>query len=577
MSLRDACCGKGADMSQGVAQCRVPSVGSLLRECYLPALVCVSLVTHALLLSGRTVLNVDECLSYYACDHDTLSDLARSYMTGVNAAPPLYFLVVYMFGYFFDTSPASMRLISTAFFAASVPFIWFSLRRHVGRIPAFIGVAAASCLCDLALEQAVTARFYTMHFLLVSVSLFCYEKICRTAPEWPLLAANSITHLLACFSMYTGFIYSSFILLCLICHDILVRRQFRPVAYLSILAPIGLFLCFLVPMFGVIRSGAPNWIDTPGIGSLLSPYDPHIDFPVLLACLTVLACTHILFPQCDGEPASGRRMCGTLSGSGFGHVLLCAAGLYGVPYAFWAASRIATPILHERYLVPCVLTWSAVLALASQCVLEWARRDPTRQTESGYQEQGVSLRQHPALSGLLRRRVVADWLLRVVWLRRVAHCAMLAVVVATVLFTPVARAVHLAKASSRGGGLVSAQDLYPEPDVPVMTTSWNTFFPRFFYAGENCRFYLAVSSEAEKMRLISFHSGLRVVSFDQLMQDFTDFYIASPDETNSRGKRPHETLKETLARLPSMKGLRFADTEPVPGRMVTRVTRGPNG
>src|ERR1700745_2801257 len=101
-------------------------------EYAVPALATVSLVISCIVFSAKKYFVNDELLSYYLLSDKSFLHMLSAFHDKINAGPPLYFLVGWIWARIFGASELSLRLISCIGMSAALWLIWATLRRTYG-------------------------------------------------------------------------------------------------------------------------------------------------------------------------------------------------------------------------------------------------------------------------------------------------------------------------------------------------------------------------------------------------------------------------------------------------------------
>src|SRR5260370_2944599 len=136
-------------------------------EWVLPAAAALCLISCTLIASPRKGMWLDEAYTYYAVSQGSFEAFLRSYGTGINAAPPLYFLATWAVSQVVPLSVLTLRLYSSLASAVALLFIWTTLRRYTGFFVCSSASLTACLASDLFLEHNSEARFYGLYIALV--------------------------------------------------------------------------------------------------------------------------------------------------------------------------------------------------------------------------------------------------------------------------------------------------------------------------------------------------------------------------------------------------------------------------
>jgi len=351
-------------------------------EYAVPALATLSLILSCVLISAKKYFVNDELLSYYLLSDKSFFHMLSAFHDKINAAPPLYFLLGWLWARIFGASELSLRLISCLGMSAALWLLWVTLRRTYGFWPTSIAVLSVFCTSGIVLWQNAEARMYGPFIAFCALGLLLYDTACRKSEiSRGLLIGIACTHAAIVNTHLFGLIYSGALLLSLILRD----RCFKAVRiqlYLSI-ALSWLSLILYIPSF-LNQSDAASvrtWLPKPLLGDLAqfmtlsSPSLVSSDslqtlvnlFPLVLLIITSGA--QFLLWRTEGGDGYESREEGQPRPDSEMALLIVAYTFLAVPVFIWVFSQGLKPIFCDRYMLPTALSWSILLAYVASRLL----------------------------------------------------------------------------------------------------------------------------------------------------------------------------------------------------------------
>jgi hypothetical protein len=348
------------------------------RRAWLPALApaagAVSLLVCAWLSVGRKLFWTDEWLTWYLVADGSFAHMLQACGERINAAPPLYFVLGWLWARAFGAGELSLRLFTSAGFAAALLLLVPMLRRAFGRWPAAVAALVTVLGCRELQEHNAEARFYGLYFLEISAALAVLAALARRPrPTRGLLALGALVHAALVTTHYFGFVYSAALLAATV-----VCLADRPRAAALAAGSIAAGWLAFLPWIPAFRrhldfGGGRFWVPRPTLAHLLGAFDL-----VQAAGLAVIAVGLAAFvveaagargtapiapePRPDAHAAATRRA-----------LALAALAFALVVPATWVASRRGTSLFLTRYLFPSVIAFTVLLAHVVTRLLERAR------------------------------------------------------------------------------------------------------------------------------------------------------------------------------------------------------------
>ncbi len=320
----------------------------------------------------------DEILTYYMATDPSLRHMIGALRDQINATPPLYWVLVWLWCKVFGGAALSLRLFSCLAFIAAYGVLYGVLCRRFGAFAALFGATCALFLFSSVTEQFSEGRFYGLLFLLCTLALRQCVRLSETdRPAPAALALNALLHGALVLTHVYGFLYSATFGLVFLLHDIKNRRIVLS-RYLSVFAGWLMFVPWISAFRNHAAIGKPwSWIVSPSASKLLSAFvvflfDSGRGF-VLCVGLVTIALAMLRAAQTRTALSSASRT-STQAGSqakqqspraqsaGFDVPTIAVPVIVVTPVLAWTLSKVATPIFVERYMLPGALGWAMIYA-----------------------------------------------------------------------------------------------------------------------------------------------------------------------------------------------------------------------
>ena len=211
---------------------------------------------------------VDECYTYYGINHGSFASFINSIASGINFSPPLYFFFNFVLQFLYPSSLELLRFESIVWTIIGAVICFYTAKRLVGDIVAFVGISLVLCNSDLLLNNSLEARHYTMFFACASWVLYDFAR----KEDGNLGGTGTfLAHLSLCLVHYFGIIFSSLIGLVLL----LSNKKFPFWKRL----PAALVACWIVTISSHLvlisnqSSHLGNWPRPNTLDKLLACYD----------------------------------------------------------------------------------------------------------------------------------------------------------------------------------------------------------------------------------------------------------------------------------------------------------------
>ena len=311
------------------------------------------------MLARKKLLWTDELLSWYPVSGSFGAMLAATTDT-INAAPPFYFVLAWVWTFLVGSSPLTLRLFSGLAVATAVLTTFAVLRRAYGVLPAVLALVVL-CADSYLLIQSAEARFHPLFLAEVALAVWMYQRIFgHRRPPVRLLVANAATHACMLLTSYMALFYSMVILGAILVSSLLLRRNpIRPCS--SIVAGWLVFLPWVPILMTHIQMTKQSWIQIPTVATLQTYFEGYLNpnfwgYAKIVAgsaCLTTIVAM-IYRGRWRREGPRRREI----------PLLVLVPGFAAVPLVvYWLSTRsAASSMFLERYLVPGLLGWAILLA-----------------------------------------------------------------------------------------------------------------------------------------------------------------------------------------------------------------------
>jgi len=348
------------------------SFGLLVSACWWGVAIGIGLVFVATLLivTNKFDFSCDELLTWYPIS-GSFQVMTNSMVDTINAAPPLYFCVAWIWGKVFGTTALSLRLLSVLPVCLAMGLMFEVLRRAWGGLAAAVALVASMTYGGL-LEQMIAVRFHTFFFAEVALAILLYQRLLeKRRPSFTLLALNAAAHASMMMTTYTAPFFSGALLGGMICTGI-VRRRFPLQACVSVVCGWLVFLPWMsvfVLHRGMVKPG--NWLAYPVLSTLVQTYRDFLPPDVSVLGWGIMGL--FLAGVCGALYAGNVRyhLWPAVSARQLPLILLCPIlGL--IPLFFYSISSPATEIslLLPRYYLPSLFA----LQIAVAHLVRWCSR-----------------------------------------------------------------------------------------------------------------------------------------------------------------------------------------------------------
>jgi uncharacterized membrane protein len=258
---------------------------------YLEAVVLFTLIVSILMAcwvaSQKRIFSNDELYSYYLLSDASFIHMLQAFHDKIHNAPPLYFILGWLWSKAFGFAPFSLRFFSSLGIALAALITWTTLRRVYGFYSTAIGTLAVFGSSSLIAFQNVEARMYGLFLALVAVLIRQFQQNCQTSESSRgLIVSNFCVNCALVQTHLFGFLYSAVFLLAQIFHD---KRSgiLRPKLYGAITLSWATLLLYLPSFVNQADAGSPRfWLPMTSfsdIVELLQITGPTPTKPIIIA------------------------------------------------------------------------------------------------------------------------------------------------------------------------------------------------------------------------------------------------------------------------------------------------------
>ena len=325
---------------------------------FVPILLAAYVIARCALLSGARRLWTDELLSWYPISA-SFGAMLRSTTDTINAAPPLYFVVGWIWAALFGDSALSLRLLSAATTAAAALIMFAVLRRSYRAIAASVALTILLTNDDL-LFQSTEARFHSLALAEMALAVLCYQRLVTgPRPTTRLLVLNAILHAAMMMTTYVAPLYSLALLAATLLVSLRHGRDPRPACF-SIAAGWLIFLPWWPVFSRHLRMGKPaSRFSGPDSLQLAQYFNGYFTSEFWLRAAVLGAVVGLGAVLAVIYRGRSRRL--SLRPE---PLLILVPALSAVPFALYFWSRLPghLSIFHGRYMLPTLLGWAILCA-----------------------------------------------------------------------------------------------------------------------------------------------------------------------------------------------------------------------
>ena len=337
-------------------------------EYIFPLLATASLFISCTIVSPKKFFWNDELLSYYLLSDQSFTHMIVAWGDKFNNAPPLYFILGWLWAKVFTSADLSLRLFSSLGICVSCLTVWITLRHTYNFWSASIGTFSVFCLSDLISYHNSEVRMYGLFPAVCALGLHQFSIINRKQKSsWKTLGTNVCLHAAIVLTHLYGILYSGAILFAFIICDRYFKNLWRPKVYLSIILGWIFLIPCITPIINQADIAKPRiWFHIVGIIEFLDYFSLSTKFSLLI--LVLLAISALLYVTDTNNDNQESEVFSNKSQS-FSEetsLLILAVSFLIVPVLAWLITRTIKPILVDRYIIPTIaISWPILLAYLS--------------------------------------------------------------------------------------------------------------------------------------------------------------------------------------------------------------------
>ena len=320
---------------------------------------------------------MDEIFTWKEVSDRSLWHLYYAIQHGADGGQPVFYTTAWIWAKVFGAGVLSLRLYSSVCMCGALLVTWRCIRRVYGLWATAFGVLWMWGSAGLLLDQNAEARFYGLFILAVAFAVDAYLRLAsHFEPTRPLLIYNLGVQAALVLTHVLGLFYSGLILLTLILFDA-IHGRFRIKVYLSHAAGWLALLVWVPAIRASMAAGKPHgWIPVPTLSRFLDAYSfwdylpwlsliqrhvPDLWFQICrqgVRAAIMLPTAVVLFIEARRLLRARRPFSPTTEDA----LLLAAFSLLSMPIVLFVVSHLLTPVFVPRYLLPCVIGVSIILA-----------------------------------------------------------------------------------------------------------------------------------------------------------------------------------------------------------------------
>ncbi|MBV8886759.1 MAG: glycosyltransferase family 39 protein [Chroococcidiopsidaceae cyanobacterium CP_BM_RX_35] len=345
-------------------------------EYSIPLFATVSLLISCAVVSNKKFFWNDELLSFYLLSDPSFTNMMSAWGDTFNQAPPLYFMFGWLWTKIFGNTELSLRLFSSLTLCLAFTLIWIVLRRTYNFWAVSIAVLSVFCLSELILYHNAEVRMYGLFTATCALGLLQFDSFNRKRKySRKSLFINALIHGAIVLTHLFGILYSGAILFAFLISD----RYFKYLR-LNVYISVVLGWLFLLPFIPSILNQANNdakWFSYVSASQLFKYFifTPKLEV-LFLSLLLVSAFLYVVQLKDKRSEENFTSFNTNLLVETEFSLLILAGTFLAVPVIAWVISRIVTPMLNERYIIPTIaISWSILLAYLSSKII------PTSQSE----------------------------------------------------------------------------------------------------------------------------------------------------------------------------------------------------
>lgn len=425
-------------------------------EYLLPVLATLSLIVSSVIVSNKKFFWNDEFLSFYLLSDPSFGNMLSAWADTINQAPPLYFILGWLWSKMFGATEVSLRLFSSITICLAFTIIWLVIRNIYDFWSTSIGTLSVFCLSGLILEHNAEVRMYGLFTAVCALGLLCFDFLNRKKKiSLKHLSVNTLIHgLIVLTHLYGGF-YSAAILAANLISDIYFHKLKLNV-YLSIICG-WLFLLPLVPSLIHQSNNHANWFSLISASQAFNyflNFTPK--FALLIFSFLLISIFLHLFDKNSSEKTKTFNVHNETYFKSEFYLLILAGTFIAVPILAWIINQKIRPIFGERYIIPTItISWSILLSYLF-----------TKIIPNSYLERNLNI-------FATKKSII------------------LLTIAVFILMNPVKYAmnIELYLPKSYLNNLGIEDDSYGYIELPIATEAGHNFLPRFYYSPNGQRYF----------------------------------------------------------------------------------------
>lgn len=434
-------------------------------ECLIPVLAMIFFLTSCVIISYNKFIHNDEVLCFYLLNDRSFRHMLVAWSDKFTQAPPLFFILGWLWDKIFGSSLLSLRLFSSISFGLSCIAVWIVIRRSYDFWSATIGTLSVFCLSRLVLYLNAEVKWYGLFTLVCAFGLFQFDSLNREdQPSWKSLIINGLTHCAIVLTHLYGAFYSGAILGAFVVRDYYFGT-FRKSVYLSV-AFSWIILFLLSPILISQSDNSAKWFvpySLWGTINLSMPFPQFYFFILLLLVIsstlyvTEMATVHNKLNVVD---TNGTQLNSRIA------LLIFAVCVLTVPFLAWVITATIKPIFNDRYILPTItLSWPILL--------------------THFVAQVAPDRHFDFTAGTINRGA---------WIPFTSRTIIFAALTLALLLYPLYYATEYPQITEHPGypelHQPGATDInYGYSDLPIALEAGHDFLPRFYYSAKPSRYF----------------------------------------------------------------------------------------
>ncbi|HEX5220576.1 MAG TPA: hypothetical protein VFZ59_13480 [Verrucomicrobiae bacterium] len=323
----------------------------------------LSLLAAFLIKSNKTYLGHDDLCTTTLVANPNFGQMLETIRSGGEVNPPLLFVIGWSVARVFGTGELPMRALSAIPLILAAVVTFRLLRRSVGWGAAALATAMVFGLSRAVFDLMQTARYYGLLVLLGALAASVFLNLSKVAkPGWPLLLWVFLIHSALVWLHLFGLFFSGMWLAALVVSDWLRGKRLIRV-YAAVLTAWATFV-FWVPALKVQLQVTRDGTWTPRMPFGLFVDEPAMQTPLatVMLILAALALVAVLTKPEEGTLARNRLPSDLVS------LLILSLSWMAVTVATWAGSYVTKPFYMQRYVAPCLVALTVLVALGAWLV-----------------------------------------------------------------------------------------------------------------------------------------------------------------------------------------------------------------